>query len=103
MGDYPKDGESRDAKYALVGANEGILESLLAYLKSRAHCPPSLASLIGLGCGDMTQTYGILSMVAYEKVVEMIHMNTAGEDVDPFVSLEDREARTKGIGGGSRA
>jgi hypothetical protein len=32
-------------------------------------------------------------------------MNTAGEDVDPFVSLEDREAMvgTKGIGGGSRA
>jgi hypothetical protein len=30
---------------------------------------------------------------AYEKIVEKIHLDSAGEVVDPFVSLEDRQDR----------
>jgi len=34
-----------------------------------------------------------IPMKAYEKIVDEIHLNSAGEVVDPFVSLEDRQDR----------
>ena len=34
-----------------------------------------------------------IPLEAYEKIVEEIHLNSAGEVIDPFVSLEDRQDR----------
>jgi len=53
-----------------------FLESLLAYRRSRK-----------------TKTYRYIPLEAYEKIVEKIHLDSAGEVVDPFVSLEDRADR----------
>ncbi|KAL9182602.1 hypothetical protein ACHAXT_013254 [Thalassiosira profunda] len=53
-----------------------FLESLLAYRRSRK-----------------IKTYRYIPLEAYEKIVEKIHLDSAGEVVDPFVSLDDRENR----------
>ena len=52
------------------------LESLLAYRK-----------------GISNKNLRYIPLACYEKIVEKIHMGSAGEVVDPFVSLEDRQDR----------
>ena len=52
------------------------LESLLAYRK-----------------GISNKNLRYIPLACYEKIVEKIHMGSAGEVIDPFVSLEDRQDR----------
>ena len=53
-----------------------FLESLLAYRRSRR-----------------SKTYRYIPLLAYEKIVEKLHLDSEGTVVDPFVSLEDRMDR----------
>ena len=52
------------------------LESILAYRKGRSN-----------------KNMRYIPLESYEKVVEKLHLDSAGEVVDPFVSLEDRQDR----------
>lgn len=64
------------ANMLLLVRMKEYLESLLAYRKQRS---------------NKATRYIPLDM--YEKIVEKIHLDSAGEVVDPFVSLEDRHDR----------
>ena len=64
------------ANMLLLVRMKEFLESLLAYRRSRK-----------------AKTYRYIPLEAYEKIVEKIHLDSAGEVVDPFVSLEDRVDR----------
>ena len=39
------------------------------------------------------KNYRYIPLVAYEKIVEEIHLGSEGQVVDPFVSLQDRHDR----------
>lgn len=64
------------ANMLLLVRMKEYLESLLAYRKGKSN---KNSRYIPLEC--------------YEKIVEKIHLDSAGEVVDPFVSLEDRHDR----------
>mmetsp|Transcript_28188 Transcript_28188/g.50986 ORF Transcript_28188/g.50986 Transcript_28188/m.50986 type:complete len:656 (-) Transcript_28188:61-2028(-) len=64
------------ANMLLLVRMKEYLESLLSYRRSRK-----------------TKTYRYIPLETYEKMVEQVHLDSAGEVVDPFVSLEDRADR----------
>jgi len=69
------------ANMLLLVRMKEFLESLLAYRRSRK-----------------TKTYRYIPLSTYEQMVDQIHLDSAGEVVDPFVSLEsrlDRESRQR--------
>ena len=52
-----------------------------------------LESLLTYRWGRRLKTYRYMPLEAFEKIIEKIHMNSEGDVVDPFVSLEDRKDR----------
>mmetsp|Transcript_27626 Transcript_27626/g.50335 ORF Transcript_27626/g.50335 Transcript_27626/m.50335 type:complete len:310 (+) Transcript_27626:251-1180(+) len=69
------------ANMLLLVRMKEFLESLLAYRRSRK-----------------AKTYRYIPLDTYEQMVDQIHLDSAGEVVDPFVSLEsrlDRESRQR--------
>lgn len=64
------------ANMLLLVRMKEYLESLLAFRKHRSN-----------------KNLRYIPLETYEKIVEQIHLDSAGEVVDPFVSLEDRQDR----------
>ncbi|KAL3804320.1 hypothetical protein HJC23_011248 [Cyclotella cryptica] len=71
-----EDAKSEFANMLLLVRMKEYLESLLAYRKHRSN-----------------KNLRYIPLETYEKIVEQIHLDSAGEVVDPFVSLEDRQDR----------
>lgn len=64
------------ANMLLLVRMKEFLEGLLAYRRGRT-----------------TKNYRYIPLKTYEKILEQIHLDSAGMVVDPFVSLEDRVDR----------
>jgi hypothetical protein len=52
-----------------------------------------LEGLLAYRRGRTTKNYRYIPLKTYEKILEQIHLDSAGMVVDPFVSLEDRVDR----------
>jgi hypothetical protein len=52
-----------------------------------------LETLLAYRRGRNARSHRFIPLAAYEKILEKIHLDSAGKVVDPFVSLEDRVDR----------